>query len=247
MCSLWYRGCTSPDIPVGSPAISIWSSTDFAGDVARTGASASLASRFEMRDCGVNGASALLGTGRCSLGTCSTTGCGSGSCLLTVRPLGSSGGERGLDDAMLCERDRRCGMAGTMRESGRRACLCADGAVSAAGGAMLALALVFVMFFFRHKRCSIAAAAPGISSLDFEPIILERSGQVRWMWDRGGVCRTEKARWCNGVFRSTGIVGIAARSYDASRELDLVSLVGPSASTCHFESSIRYKVNSSLC
>lgn len=60
------------------------------------------------------------------------------------------------------------------------------------------------------------------------------------MLGRSGVCRTEKTRWCNGVFRSTDIVGIAARSYDASPKLNLVSLVGPSESTCHFESDVGY-------
>jgi hypothetical protein len=46
---------------------------------------------------------------------------------------------------ILRERDRRCGMAGTMRERGRRACLCAAGAISATIGAMLLVVLVVVV------------------------------------------------------------------------------------------------------
>jgi hypothetical protein len=80
---------------------------------------------------GVSAAFAGGGGGSCS-STCftSTAGCSSGSFWATV-PLFDSSGVMGRAEGMV--RDRRWGMAGTMRESGRRACracLCAAAGVS---------------------------------------------------------------------------------------------------------------------
>jgi hypothetical protein len=117
---------------------STWSSADLAGEVAKTVASTSLLSWLEARESGVIGASAAVWGGSSSLACCcSTMGWASGAFLVGV-PLLDSSGVMGRAEGMLRERDRRWGMAGTMRESGRRACLWAGGAVSAARGAMIA-------------------------------------------------------------------------------------------------------------
>jgi hypothetical protein len=137
----------------------------------------------DTRESGVKGASASLAWGSCSVaGFSSTAGGGPGALCVTV-PLLDSSGVMGRADGRLTlrERDRRWGMAGTMRESGRRACLCAAGAVSATMGAM-----VVVMVGKVRERGAMAAAAPGISSLDSCQLSWSALGRERRQRREGG-------------------------------------------------------------
>lgn len=115
---------------------STWSSVDFAGDAARTVVSSSLFSAVEARESGVMGASTALVCGSCSSACFSApTACGPEPFFSAVTvPLLDSSGVIGLAAGMV--RDRRWGMAGTTRERGRRACLCAGTGASATDGAM---------------------------------------------------------------------------------------------------------------
>jgi hypothetical protein len=189
------------DVPGGCTARWPWSSADFAGEAAKTGGPPSLLFSDDARESGVRGASASRAWGSSSVGGFSSTaGGGSGALCVTV-PLLDSSGVMGRAAGMLAlrERDRRCGMAGTMRESGRRACLCAAGAVSATMGAMVV-------------RCWASAECGSVGGLRQRLQVSAASFLANCPgapWD-GRDCKGERVggvgvntRRCNGYFRST--------------------------------------------
>jgi hypothetical protein len=101
---------------------------ELAGEDAGSGTPGSLLLAAEACDSGVGGVCTWCfsgwGGGRASGSGCETA------------PLCESSGVTGR--AAGAARDRRCGMAGTMRGAGRRACFCDDFAESAETGAMAA-------------------------------------------------------------------------------------------------------------
>jgi hypothetical protein len=153
----------------------------------------------DTRESGVKGASASLAWGSCSVaGFSSTAGGGPGALCVTV-PLLDSSGVMGRADGRLTlrERDRRWGMAGTMRESGRRACLCAAGAVSATMGAM-----VVVMVGESAGKRGDGGSGSRYQQPRFLPIVLERPGTRETAEARGWGIVGGNSRSCNGDFRS---------------------------------------------